>query len=224
MVACGHVTVRRLGGRRSGEVRFGRFLSNRKVTTQRLIEGWSEQTASAVAGRHVLAIQDTSELKFPTTAERRRGLGEIGNGIGHGLLVHSMLALDAETGGLLGLLGGTIWTRRGRVSTPHGRRPLSQKESQRWVNTAQDAKPVLAGAATVTYIADRESDIYAVWAKLPEPNRHVLARIYCDRRLAEGGTLYDAIKGVAHHRLVQAALDHRAAASNSQIPRSAHRG
>jgi hypothetical protein len=47
------------GGKRSQEVRFGSFLSNGKVTIDRLIEGWSEHTAPAAAGRHVLAIQDT---------------------------------------------------------------------------------------------------------------------------------------------------------------------
>jgi hypothetical protein len=31
----------------------------------------AEQTALAAASRHVLAIQDTSEINFRTTAERR---------------------------------------------------------------------------------------------------------------------------------------------------------
>src|SRR5215207_912888 len=58
MVARGEVCLRRLGGRRSDEVRFGRLLSNPKVTVERLIEGWGERTAAAATGRHVLAIQD----------------------------------------------------------------------------------------------------------------------------------------------------------------------
>src|SRR6202790_1334846 len=95
---------RRLGGGRgSQEVRFGGLLDNTKVTTERLIEGWSEQTGPAAAGRHVLAIQDTSEINFRTTLERRRGLGEIGKGVGRGVLLHAMLAADADSGGVLGL-------------------------------------------------------------------------------------------------------------------------
>ena len=62
---------------RAREVRFNRFLGNAKVTTARVIESWSEGTLAAAEGRHVLAIQDTSEINFATTAERRRGLGEI---------------------------------------------------------------------------------------------------------------------------------------------------
>ncbi|SDD83508.1 hypothetical protein SAMN05216337_10161, partial [Bradyrhizobium brasilense] len=62
MVAGKDVCLRRLSkGDRALEVRFNRFLGNSKVTKERIIESWSESTAAAVTGRHVLAIQDTSE-------------------------------------------------------------------------------------------------------------------------------------------------------------------
>jgi len=192
VVARGIVCLRRLGGRRSAEVQFGRFLANPKVTVERLIESWGEQTALAASGRHVLAIQDTSELNFRTTPERRRGLGEIGKGSGRGALLHAMLAVDADSGGCLGLVTGQIWTRQGRVSVPHERRPLAEKESRRWLATAAAAKAVLAAADTVTVIADRESDIYAEWATLPTAGFHLITRAMHDRALAEGGSLYAA--------------------------------
>src|SRR5580704_16959456 len=98
MVMRPSVCLRRLArGRRSQQVGFGRFLANRKVTIERLITGWSDQTAGAVAGRHVLAIQDTSEINFRTKPGRRRGLGEIGKGVGRGLLLHAMLAVTRVT-------------------------------------------------------------------------------------------------------------------------------
>src|SRR5436309_11098443 len=53
-------------GKRRSEVRFNRFLANPKVTVERLVAGWSEATGAAVGGRHVLAIQDTSEINFRT--------------------------------------------------------------------------------------------------------------------------------------------------------------
>src|SRR5438132_2105994 len=107
MVAGNDVCLRRLAkGDRAREVRFNRFLGNDKVTTERVIESWSEGTAAAADGRHVLAIQDTSEINFTTTANRRRGLGEIGHGNGRGVLLHPMLAVDAETGSCLGLVSG----------------------------------------------------------------------------------------------------------------------
>ena len=117
------ICLRRLAaGDRAQEVAFGRFLANENVTVERLIEGWSGQTASAAAGRHVLAIQDTSEINFKTKRGRRRGLGEIGKGSGRGVLVHAMVAVDAGNGSCLGLVGGDVYTRKGRVTSPHAKR------------------------------------------------------------------------------------------------------
>ncbi len=186
------VCLRRLGGERAGEVRFGRFVANPKVTVEALVAGWGEQTARAVAGRHVLAIQDTSEINFRTSPERRRGLGEIGKGSGRGLLLHPMLAVDAGSGHCLGLVTGELWTRAGRVAIPHRQRALADKESRRWIGTAENAKPVLAGAAMVTVVADRESDTYPEWATVPAANFHLLTRAMQNRRLADGGKLYAA--------------------------------
>lgn len=193
MVAGKDVCLRRLArGRRAQEVRFNRFIGNDKVTVARVIESWSEGTAVAAEGRHVLAIQDTSEINFATTAKRRRGLGEIGKGNGRGVLLHPMLAVDAENGVCLGLLSGQVWTRGARHTVSHDRRDLSDKESQRWISTALAAKPLLAGAAMVTSLGDRESDIFAAYASVPDERFHVIARSMHDRKLACGTSLYAA--------------------------------
>jgi hypothetical protein len=182
-------------GKRSEIVRYGRFLANSRVSLEALLAGWGERTAIAAAGRHVLAVQDTSEINFKTTAARRRGLGEIGKGVGRGLLLHAMLALDADTNACLGLVAGEIWTRQGRATVPHEKRPLEQKESRRWVSTAERAKEVLRAAATVTVIDDREGDFYGKWALLPAPNFHLLTRSMQDRALADGRGLYETAAG-----------------------------
>ena len=193
MVARQSVCLRRLAsGSRGGIVGFGRFLANPKVTTGRLIEGWGAEAAQACAGRHVLAIQDTSEINFATSEGRRRGLGEIGKGTGHGLLLHAMVGVDAATGGLLGLVTGKIWTREGRVQVPHAERSLADKESERWVSTAQAAKGVLAEAAMVTEVSDREADIYAKWSRVPGQGFHLLTRAMHDRSIMGGGKLSSA--------------------------------
>jgi hypothetical protein len=193
MVGRGEVCLRRLGaGRRPDEVRFGRFLANDKVTLERLIEGWAGPTAAAVAGRHVLAIQDTTELSFKTSAERGRGLGEIGKGVGRGLLLQAMLALDAHSLACLGLVAGEVWTRPGRVSVPHRKRPLEAKESRRWVATAAQAETILCEAVTLTTIADQESDLYAYWAMPRRAGVHRLGRAYCNRALVGGNSLHRA--------------------------------
>jgi hypothetical protein len=199
MVHLGTSCLRRLSqGNKAVEFRFGRLLRHPEVTVERLVAGWSEGTAAAAAGRHVLAIQDTTELNFRTTPEHDRGLGVIGKGVGRGLLLHPMIALDAGTGECLGLVGGSLWSRPVQPPGPraprqnNARRPLEEKESRHWVETAQDAKAVLSSASMVTMIADREADLYALWASIPGPNIHVLGRIFHDRKLPGGGTLYSA--------------------------------
>jgi hypothetical protein len=185
-------------GERGRIVQFNRFLGNPKVTVERLIDHWGELTGLAAAGRHVLAIQDTSEIGFRTSAGRRRGLGEIGKGNAYGLLLHAMIALDAENGQCLGLVDGRIYTRQGRQSIPHGKRALSDRESMRWLATARAAGDLLGErAASVTVIADRESDIYDEGASLPQPGLYLLTRAMKDRRLAGGGKLFAAAAGFA---------------------------
>lgn len=174
-------------------MQFWRFVANERVTVDKLIEGWSERTRGAAAGRHVLAIQDTSEIKFTTTADDRRGLGKVKKGNAYGALLHAMIGVDADSGAMLGLAGGQIWTRKGDVETPHARRTVSEKESARWIVTAEQARQSLAGAAMVTVVGDRESDFYAHWARSPGHNVHLLTRLMNDHAVVEGGTVRKAL-------------------------------
>jgi hypothetical protein len=190
MVARKSVCLRRAAaGQRSQIVRYGRFLDNRKVTVASLIEGWGQQTAGAARGRHVLAIHDTSEINFRTSPEHRRGLGEIARGNSYGVLLHAMLAVDAQSGDSLGLVTGEIWTRQGRQTIAHDKRAASERESRRWLSTAQASKQVLSAASMVTVIGDRESDIYSAWSQFPEDRFHLLSRSMQDRALVGGGSL-----------------------------------
>jgi hypothetical protein len=198
MLCARSVCLRRIArGVWDQQMRFWRFLANPRVTVAKLISGWSEQTREAVRDRHVLAIQDTSEIKFATTEDDRRGLGRVGKGNAHGVLLHAMMAVDAQSGACLGLAGGRVWTRRGDVKVPHGQRSLADKESARWVTTATEAKEVLAQARLITVINDREGDFYAHWALTPCPNVHHLSRVMHDHALVKGGTLRKAVKRVA---------------------------
>jgi Transposase DDE domain len=192
MVVRKTVCLRRLGGDRRGELRAGRFFANPKVTAGRIVASWSERTGAACAGRHVLAIQDRTEVKFPTNAQRRRGLGPVKKGNAYGVLVHAMIAVDAASGSCLGLVGGDVWSRAGVNPRPHAERPLAERESVRWIETAQQAKSVLQPAAMVTVVADREADMYPLWGSTPDARMHVLTRAMKDRALVGGGALFAA--------------------------------
>ena len=216
MVSRETVCLRQLGGDRAGEERAGRFFANKKVTAEKIVASWSERTGAASAGRHVLAIQDTTAVTFDTGKDCRRGLGQLNQGNAHGVLAHVMMAVDADSGACLGLVGGSVWNREGLVTTSSDDRPLEERESRRWVETAEQAIEVLAPAAMVTIVSDREGDIYPLWATIPAGRVHVLGRAMTNRRLAGGGLLFDAAADFA-------VADTRTIALRAQPPARAKR-
>ena len=211
------VCLRRLGGDRGGELRFGRFFANEKVTAEKIVDDWGRSTGPAAAGRHVLAIQDTCEVKFPTTAQRRRGLGLVKKGKAYGVLVHAMIAVDAPTGACLGLVGGEVWTRDGVVETNARERPPSERELMRWLDASEQAKTVLQSAKMVTVVGDREFDIYAQWASVPEDGFHMLT-LGDERSPADWRP--SAIRG--HDGVREGRTAHHRAAGPRSRPGSAH--
>lgn len=184
--------LRRLGGDRAGQVRFGRFLHNEAVTAAAMVATAAAHTACAAKGRHVLAIQDTTELNFSGHKGSKLGFGTVGNGVDIGLFMHPVIVADAGVGGLIGLAGVLVLNRTRRPTQHRRERPIAEKESRRWLDGLATASEVLSTARMVTVIADRESDIYAeLAAPRPDPV-HLLIRAGQDRALADGGRLFAA--------------------------------
>jgi len=168
------VRVRRLGGDRAGEIRLTRFLRNDAVTIEEMAGTAALRTAGRCAGRHILAIQDT-------TVVSSQG--------GGGLYLHAVLAVDADEGAILGLIDGRFLLRRQGRRGSRRQRPTGDKESRRWLDGAERAAAVCAAAARVTVIADRESDIFDAFAKRPEGS-DLLVRAAQNRLLGDGGKLF----------------------------------
>lgn len=63
--------------------------------------------------------------------------------------------------------------------------PIEQKESSKWIKAAQASQPFrqAGGATQVTYIGDREADIYQEWSTIPTAHTHLLLRVCQDRCL-----------------------------------------
>ena len=99
------------------------------MTVKEILETAAARTNQTAAGRHVLVIQDTSEINYQAKVGRKRNLGRVGNGTDAGLFVHPALAVDAEDGSVLGLAAATIW-RRTKVKDPdYQELPIEEKES-----------------------------------------------------------------------------------------------
>ena len=184
------VCLRKLADDRAEQVRFRRFLASEAVTVEEMVSHRAMFVAAAANDRHVLAIQDTSEINYQAQSGRKHGLGKVGNGTDAGLFVHPVLAVDAQTQECLGLVDAQIWRRTKRKAENYKQLPIEEKESYRWVQGGEQAKAVLAEAAMVTVIDDREGDIYEKWARLPDQRTQLLSRASRDRSLADGGRLF----------------------------------
>ena len=176
------ISVRRVGGDRAGEIRITRFLRNRRVTPEEMVATARLRTAGLVRGRHILAIQDTTTL---------RDDGKLDS-----LNLHAMIAVDADDGGLLGLIDAVFLKHVGGKKSQRAVRAFADKESRRWLDATLTAAELAAcGAACVTVVADREGDIYEEFACRPIETE-LLIRANYDRSLKNGGTLFNCLDDV----------------------------
>ncbi|TIP69210.1 MAG: IS4 family transposase [Mesorhizobium sp.] len=162
-------------------MQFTRFLRNRSVSAAEMSRHTGEQTGRRAAGRHVVAVQDSSELALGSR-RARAGYGPVGNGNTAGLMLHPMLAVEAGTGALLGLVSMQVWNRGAEELAPRRQRATINKESQRWIDATKQAGAVLERAASITMVSDRESDFYELFAERPH-NVDLIVRACQNRRI-----------------------------------------
>jgi len=175
--------IRRLAGTRAREIQITRFLRNEAVTAIEMAAHAAERTGGRAARRDVVVIQDTSELALGGRRAKAHGYGPVGKGGAlRGLLLHAVLAVDAATCGVLGLVDAKIWNRHGGKVKARRARTTTQKESQRWLDGTTRAAEVLAAAASITGVSDRESDIYEHFAYRPS-NMDLIVRACQNRKI-----------------------------------------
>lgn len=190
IVATGSLVLRTVGGNRAGEIAAHRFLDSPRVSSTEIIETLGRRTGERCRGRRIIAVQDTTEINFSGRDRARCGLGPAGDGKTPGFFMHAAVAVDAEDEAVVGLLDGAIWTRpAGRQVGARRDRALEEKESRRWLSTAQAVAERAAGARQVIVVGDRESDIFALFARRPA-RVELVVRAAQDRSLADGTRLF----------------------------------
>ena len=169
-----------------------RFLSSPYVSVERIVETLAARTAERCAGRRILVVQDTTEINFTDRDKKRRGFGPAANRTTTGFFIHPVIAVDVESEAVVGLVDAAIWTRPEARAGDQRSRPAEAKESARWLAGCRSAAETLAGAAQLTMVADRESDIYALFARRPA-GLDLIVRAAQNRNLADGTKLFDAL-------------------------------
>lgn len=192
---CAHqsVNIRQISANRAEQVGYYRFLENEAVSVGELAKSLADHCEQQVAGQHVLAISDSSEINLQAHIGRLKpdNIGLVGNHEEVGFYIHPTLVLNAKTGFPLGLSAIQVWhrppQRLDKRSRAYKQLEIEQKESYKWIKAASASQPVLqsGGATQVTYIGDSEADIYEVWSTIPTAQTHLLIRACQDRCLRE---------------------------------------
>lgn len=170
-----------------------RFFQNGFVTEEALQRESSHRCQNAVSGRHLLALQDTTEINYQSHRGRLSRqddkLGPVGNGKDIGFFLHPVLVLDRENAFPLGIASVQVWNRDWNQKTKHARayksQPIEEKESYRWLSSSQSSKDILSSAASLTIVADREGDIYEELVNGPDNYTDLVIRSLHDRKLYE---------------------------------------
>ena len=162
-----------------------RFWDSEQVDPAAILAPHFQQTSTR-AGEHarVLVIQDSTDLDFsshPSTT----GLGPLDNPWAHGLKVHSALVVSLA-GVPLGLIDQAVWARAADpVVVPRRQRATAAKESQRWLTALQASQARLPPEVGVISVADREADIFDLFASPRRPHSDLLIRATHNRRISE---------------------------------------
>lgn len=163
-----------------------RFFDNATVVPEQIIRAMAQATAQRCHGLpRVLAVQDTTSLDY-TTHTDTTDLGPLENLKRRGLFVHTTLAVNPDGGVPVGIIGQQVWARDPTtVGKRHQRKevPIEGKESARWLVGLKETEACLGPAARVVTVADREADIYELFALAHELEGEWLIRARHDRRV-----------------------------------------
>ena len=184
-----------------------RLIRNDAVEPEALEAGPFRHNAALCAiSSVVLAIQDTTTLTYSHAVSDQLGV----LGAGRGFIVHSTLAVDAETKHVIGLLDQQRWTRP--VNEPKHKRqkkrkvPYEERESYKWERASQQIEQRLDTMENVIQVCDREADVYEYLQERTDREHRYVVRACYNRKLAtEQGYLWDYMENrpvIGHYEIL----------------------
>jgi hypothetical protein len=146
----GRSSIQGISFNRAEQKAFYRLLHNSKVSERKLVEELSCRCSASVAGKIVLAIQDTTEINLSShynRLDKSSGIGSLDSAYAGqlGFKVHPSLVLDAYNGFPLGfseIRGERPFGQPGKHERDYQRQPIEEKESYKWLETSQKARSV----------------------------------------------------------------------------------
>lgn len=144
----------------------------------------------------VLVLQDTTSLDL-THHPAIEDVGPLAHPAHSGVWVHSEFAASLS-GVPLGLLAQQVWARDAEaVGSRHTRRarPTDEKESQKWLTGLAATEAALPEDVGIITVADREADVYDLFAAPRRAGSELLIRAVQNRAVtSEAGYLWETIE------------------------------
>lgn len=219
-------SIRQLSSDRAKQKGMYRFLDNEQVREEDLIAACQERTGSLCNDRHLLVLNDTTEINLQQHAGRIKtlsGIGPVGNNTDIGFFAHLGLVVDVEKYQAIGYSSIHLWSRdldKGtKFTRDYKHLGVEEKESYKWIRCGNDSKNVLRNAASITLVGDRESDMYELFTDASSQGVHVLARNSINRRTTEGKKLHNLLNAekVAGSYKINLVADKRKQSVKSEV-------
>ena len=178
-----------------------RFLQNPKVNESSLIDEMTTRCSKHVKGRHLVVIQDSTSFNLNNHYHRLKkntGIGTIEDNFNLGFFMHVSLVMDAFTDTMLGFSDVQLWHRV--YDDPDREKhisklPIEEKESYKWIRACERTKEKFSDAQSITFVEDRDGDIYEQFVRVADTNTHFVIRSCKDRLLADGTKFYETLHG-----------------------------
>lgn len=166
-----------------------RLFDNDKLHETTLLQVHQAETVKRLekSDEIVFAIQDTTVLNY-THHPKKKGINKMSKNPGFenpitGCFLHNTL-LMTESGIPLGLLDQKIFQHDTEEKTDHKHRPITEKQSFKWIESLRTTKS-LCQKKTVVTVGDRESDIFELFVEAEKSEAKVLIRATRDRILIQ---------------------------------------
>lgn len=192
MLDFGNVVVNKFCPTSTEKIGAYRMLGNDSIDHNKLAKGVYRACKNNDHAAHLLAIQDTTEVNFSHHMGRITdddNIGPVTKSTNAGFFCHPMLIIDTSNQMPIGISSIDIWNRTWKKLNKHQRdyhnQDIEEKESYRWIKSAEETKRLMTKASCLTIIGDRESDIYDEFVTVPDHRTHLLIRSKTNRKLWE---------------------------------------
>lgn len=165
---------------------FYRFVGGRGFGEAEILEPHVQRTCERAREEGAIVVShDTTEFEFSGESPRA-GLGRL-RGPDQGFLGHFSLAISADNGRPLGVLGMRTWVRTGEVRSRKGGKKRNgsdyakdpDKESTRWLDAVAEVEARCDGR--LIHVMDREADAFVLLAELVQRGWRFVIRLARDR-------------------------------------------